>query len=455
MVTTEKVAKLIVDFKYDIIPPRGIEQAKAAFIDAVGVSLLGVHEPAEQALMKYSRGGEPEARIWGTGERTTLRNAVLVNSACVHAIDYDNGGSLGHPSCLFVPAALGLAEKFKVSGRQLMEAYAVAVELGGRMRESLGDIQMGAGWHATSLLGPMCVAALASKLMGLDVQQTRMALALAAPLGSGLLQSFGTDSKALQVARASESGILAALLASEGCCGDPYILEEAKGFYYVYGQEQGSIKQLTSNFGKPVLLAAERGHFKQWPCCGGNYEALSALYDMLSDGEVSAGEANASEITRVEVATSMKPLGPVIRLRPRTADEGRFSLPYNVASCLSDGKVDLATFTEEKFARPAVQELLNKVDMVWHPECAGKPARLQGESRFVDVVIYMKDGRVLRRHQDASNRKQLTAEQVYDKFAGVARSVGKEEEKIQKAIALVKSFESCEDGKELLDLVCG
>ena len=336
-----------------------------------------------------------------------------------------------------------------------MEANAVAVELGGRMRESLGDIQMGAGWHATSLLGPMCVAALASKLMGLDVQQTRMALALAAPLGSGLLQSFGTDSKALQVARASESGILAALLASEGCCGDPYILEEAKGFYYVYGQEQGSIKQLTSNFGKPVLLAAERGHFKQWPCCGGNYEALSALYDMLSDGEVSAGEANASEITRVEVATSMKPLGPVIRLRPRTADEGRFSLPYNVASCLIDGKVDLATFTEEKFARPAVQELLNKVDMVWHPECAGKPARLQGESRFVDVVMYMKDGRVLRRHQDASNRKQLTAEQVYDKFAGVARSVGKEEEKIQKAIALVKSFESCEDGKELLDLVCG
>ena len=62
---------------------------------------------------------------------------------------------------------------------------------------------------------------------------------------------------------------------------------------------------------------------------------------------------------------------------------------------------------------------------------------------------------MLRRHQDASNRKQLTAEQVYDKFAGVARSVGKEEEKIQKAIALVKSFESCEDGKELLDLVCG
>lgn len=150
----------------------------------------------------------------------------------------------------------------------------------------------------------------------------------------------------------------------------------------------------------------------------------------------------------------MQPPGPVIRLRPRTAMEGRFSLPYNVASCLVDRVVDLSTFTEKKYIRPAVHELMDKIEVIWHPECAGKPARLQGESRFVEISIYMKNGRVLSKYQDAVDRKQLAAEQVYDKFVDIARSVGKNEGNIQKAVDLVKTFENCEDAKELLDIVC-
>ncbi len=448
MQTTEKVAKLVCRFNYDQIPARGVEQAKAALIDAVGVSLLGAEESAEKALMKYAVSGVPEARIWATGEKTTLRNAVLVNSACVHAIDYDNGGSLGHPSCLLAPAVLGLAETRRLTGKQIIEAYTVGVELGGRLRESLGNIQMGAGWHATSLLGPMAVAAACSKLLELDEWKTRMAIALAAPLGGGMLQSFGTNAKAFQVARASESGVLAALLAAEGCEGDPYILEERKGFYYVYGQEQGcSIKQLTANFGEPVILAKERGHFKQWPCCGGNYEVLSALTDLLAERAVPI-----DEIVHITVAMSMQPPGPVLRVHPRNADEGRFSIAYNVASCLVDGDVGLNTFTEKQFNRPVIHELMDKVELAWAEECAGKPARLQGESRFIDLTIRFRDGSVITRRQNAANRKQLEASQVYDKYAGIARRFGRDEEKINAAIALMQNFEQCDDAKEFLNL---
>ncbi|MDR1206521.1 MAG: MmgE/PrpD family protein [Peptococcaceae bacterium] len=450
MVTTERIAKLIDEFRYDSIPPRGVEQAKAAVIDAAGVSLLGSREKTGKALLKHIGAGESEeARVWGTGARVSLRNAVLANSACVHMMDYDNGGSLGHPGCILIPAALGLAEKYKLTGKQIIEAYAVAYELGFKLRESLGDIQMGAGWHATSLLGPICVAALSSKLMGLDVRRTRMALAIAAPMGGGLLQSFGTDAKILQVARAAENGLLAALLAVEGCEGDPCIFEESKGFYYVYGQAQSSIKLLTANFGKPPALAAERGHFKQWACCGGNYEALSILYDMLGEGEIPP-----EDITRIVAATSMEPPGPVIRPHPRTPMEGRFSLPYNIASCLIDRAVDLSAFTDEKYNRPAVHELMGRIEVIWHPECAGKPARLQGESRFVEITIYMRDGRVLRKRQDAADRKQLTAGQVYDKFADIARSIGKDETNIRQTVDLVRTFESCADAKQLVDLIC-
>jgi 2-methylcitrate dehydratase PrpD len=393
------------------------------------------------------RGGEPDARIWGTGKRTSLTNATLINSACMHCMDYDNGGSLGHPAAVLIPPALALGEKYKLSGKKIIEAYAVGYELGAKLRNSLGDIQFDAGFHATSLLGTICSAALSAKLMGLDVKKTQTALSIAASLSSGLLQVFGTDSKPIQVARAAESGLLAALLADEGCTGDPHIFEESKGFYYVYGQEQASIKALTENFGKPLAVASERGHFKQWACCGGNYEALSALYDLLCEQDIMV-----DQITEVVVATSMAPPGPVIRVHPRTAMEGRFSLPYNVACCLIDRIVNLDTFTDEKFRRPEVYKLMDKIRVIWHPECAGKPRRLQGESRFITINIHLKNGHIISKRQDASDRKQLTVDKTYIKYAENARSAGLDEEKITKAVEVVKSFENCEDVTELVDL---
>lgn len=450
MVTTEKVAKLVLDFKYESLPERAVEQAKGALIDSLGVGLLGFDEPVTRAVRKLydSNLGGDQGIIWKTGQSVNSRSAAMINSCAMHCQDYDNGGSLGHPAAVFLPPALALAGKYKISGRQLMEAYATAYELGARMRNSMGDLQFRAGWHATSLLGAVCSAAECAKLMGLDVEKTRMAMSIACSLASGLLISFGTDAKPIQVARAAETGLLAAQLAEEGCGGEPYIFEEDKGFYYVYGQEEGSIKGLTDNFGKPVALAAERGHLKQWPCCGGNYEILSLLYDLLDQQPI-----DYTRIKSITIYTSMTPPGPAFRVHPRTAMEGRFSITYNAASCLVDGSVGMDTFTEEKFQRPEVQELIGKMQVLWHPECAGKPRRLQGESRFVSIDIFMDDGSVISRRMDAAKRKHLPYEKVYDKFADNARSVGLSQEKIDRVCAMVRDLENVEDISRIIELL--
>jgi len=450
VITTEKVAKLILDFKYESIPLRGLEQSKAAVIDSLGAGLLGAKEPVAKAVAEiaFCRGGAEEAQLWGFDGATSLSNAVLINSISMHCMDYDNGGSLGHPAALMIPTALALAEKHRLSGKAVIEAYAAGYELGAKLRDSLGDIQHEAGFHATSLLGSICSAAVAAKLMGMDVQKTRMALSIAACLGSGLVQSFGTDSKPVQVGRAAESGMLAALLAERGCTGDPHIFEEAKGFYYVYGQEEAAIRRLTENFGKPVAVAAERGHFKQWASCGGNYEVLSVLYDLLDEEDI-----DPDQISDIVVALSMTPPGPSFRSNPRTAMEGRFSLSYNVASCLIDGKVDLDTFTDEKFRRQAVHGLMEKVRVVGHPECEGKPKRLQNESRFIELTIWLKDGQVISRRQDAVNRKQLSAEETYVKFADIGHLVGLPADAIAGAARLVQNYETCEDASEPVRLI--
>ena len=147
----------------------------------LGVALLAYEEPTVQAAVKVlgKASGEGEARVWKTGEKRNMREAVFLNSLSIHCSDYDNGGSLGHPASVFLPPAIALAEKYHLSGKKVMEAYALAYELGARLRSSMGDLQFGAGYHATSLLGCVCSAALSAKLMGLDAEKIRMAMAIA------------------------------------------------------------------------------------------------------------------------------------------------------------------------------------------------------------------------------------------------------------------------------------
>lgn len=452
MGTTEKVAKFIVDFDFASIPPKGIEQAKASIIDSIGVALLGSKEAVGDKVTRFvkSTGGEQQARLWGSGTRTSLPNATLANGVFIHAIDYDDGGGFGHHGAILVPPALALGEKYKLSGKKIIAAYAAAYEVGYKLLRSLGEIQFGAGFHSTSLLGTICAATESAKLMELDVTKTRMALSIAASLSSGLIQSFGTDAKAFQVGRAAESGILSALLASEGFTGDPNIFEEARGYFYVYGQEQSSIKLMTENIGNPLSIAAQDMHFKQWPCCGGNYEVLTAIFDLLKEHDIKP-----DDIRDITVATSMRPPGPVNRPQPRNGMEGRFSLPYNVATALLDHVIDLASFSDKKFERPAVQDLMRKVKVVWHPDCADRPLRLQSESRFITIDIIFNDGLMLSKRQDAANRKQLKVEEVYGKYVDNARIAGISEDNISRSVTLAKTLEKCEDVTELIDLVCG
>ena len=451
MGTTEKVAKFIVDFDYASIPAKGIEQIKASIIDSLGVALLGCREPVGNSVAKFANTGNENqaARLLGIGTRTSALDATLVNSVFIHALDYDDGGGFGHHGAILVPPALALGEKLKLSGKQIIEAYAVAYEVGYKLLRGLGEIQTVGGFHSTALLGTLCAAAASAKLLGLDVLQTQMALGIAASFSSGLQQSFGTQAKPLQVARAAQSGVLAALLAQEGLTGDPNIFEEARGYFYVYGQEQSIIRSLTENLGKPLAVAEQEMHFKEWPCCGGNDEALTAVFELLHESEI-----RVDQIKEIVIGTSWRPPGPVNRTRPQNGYEGKFSLEYTVPTALIDRVIDLSSYSAEKFARPIVQNLMKKVRVVWHPDAADKPLRLQSEARFVSIEIVLDDGRMLAKRQDARTRKNLRGEQVYAKYRNNARIFGLSAEKIEQSVAVIKSLETRADVTELIDLMC-
>lgn len=217
MTTTEKVAEFIVDFEFKDIPPRGIEQIKFCLLDTIGCTLEGAMGPVANIMTEFveEMGGKPQARILKSGIKTSVVNAALVNGTLAHADDFDDTGGFGHPGVVLIPTALALGEHLKLSGKKILEAYTVAFEVGYRLKIGMGVVGEG-GFHSTSLFGNLCTTAEASKLMGLDVAQTRSALGIAASSASGIMQNFGTFTKAFHAGQAARNGITAAILAKKG-----------------------------------------------------------------------------------------------------------------------------------------------------------------------------------------------------------------------------------------------
>jgi 2-methylcitrate dehydratase PrpD len=120
-------------------------------------------------------------------------------------------------------------------------------------------------WHAR-------LRAAAARIMGLDVVQTRHALAIAASHASGLKENFGSMTKPYHAGHAARNGILAAQLAREGMTASETALEGRQGYAAAFGGARGldhALETLWAHLASPGLrtrsqaLSVVRAH--HWP----------------------------------------------------------------------------------------------------------------------------------------------------------------------------------------------
>nr|WP_240690124.1 MmgE/PrpD family protein [Arthrobacter sp. PAMC25564] len=100
---------------------------------------------------------------------------------------------------------------------------------------ALGHEHYRRGWHATSTVGTLGAAAVASRMLGLTTGQAGHALAIAASLAGGLRVNFGTPTKALHAGAAARHGVQAAQLARAGATGSADWLLGGHGMLAVFG----------------------------------------------------------------------------------------------------------------------------------------------------------------------------------------------------------------------------
>ena len=316
-----------------------------------------------------------------------------------------------------------------------------------KLGPAIGEPHYALGWHATSTLGTLGAAAACARLLRLDVERTWMALGIAASLAGGLQQNFGTMTKPLHAGWAARNGVVAAELAASGFTADRCALEGESGFLRAMsGGAEVDLKPLAT-LGEPFEITASGFGVKLYPCCYAVHRSLDAALELRTRHRIEA-----AAITEVRVEVSRGALLPLRREPPVTGLEGKFSLEYCLAAALLDGRVGLASFTDEAVRRPAVRKLMSLV----HAE-EGEEAGAVPIGGYAEVRIVLQDGS---EHSQRVDRPRgdpalpLSWEEMVGKFRECTEGVISSEAS-ERAVALVARLEELPDVSSLTETLIG
>ncbi len=385
-----QLAERISALRYEDLPDDAIYWSRVGLLDTVGVTLAGAAEDAprtlEDVLEIKPRSGK--SLILGGRLRVTSLDAALVNGTAAHALDFDNATNtmFGHASATMIPALLAAAEAHGASGGDLLVAHVAGFEAGARMGHGLNLHHYEKGWHPTSTLGVIAVAAACANLLKLSVAATETALALSTSLAAGIKANFGTMTKPLHSGQCARGGLMAALLARKGFTASPDAFEHEQGFFNVFnGAGNYDAARIVERWGAPYDIVDPGACYKQYPSCASTHAAVDAALMLAREH----GPFVPSALQRVESWTYAGRLKHTNRPVPESALDAKFSVQYCVARALLSGKVVLEHFEGDAHLDPPVRELLPRV----HATPYDEKYFASGSHVGAEVKITLSDGR--------------------------------------------------------------
>ena len=419
---TDTIADYIARFDGRDIGKEGLEAARAALTDYVGVTVAGVPEKVSVIARNVisGLGGAPQATVWGGGFKTSMPLAAMANGTAAHAHDYDdtNPVMMAHPSIQLFPGLFAAAEVEKQSGFDLMTAYVAGFEIGAKLGRALNPDMVFQGWFPVGTLGTLMQTAACAKLFGLSRGKIVMALGIAANLASGLRCNNGTMAKFLMAGYVGHNGIMSCLFARAGMTANTRAFEDQFGFFENFSRgDKARLEKCVESFGQPLDIIKSGLSYKLYPCCAGAHMPIDCVLEI-----VKKHGPNPERIDAIRVSMGSYAKFLLIHPRPKTVTEGKFSLEYCVACAFLDGEMGIRQFTPEKIEDPRIMELIEKV----HPDYYEMPVADEGKQVTlpVQVEVTMKDGAVYSarvEHARGTSHNPLTASEQETKLEQCCR----------------------------------
>jgi 2-methylcitrate dehydratase PrpD len=458
---TEYVANFVVNTTYEAIPTDVIALSKKSILDGFGLALAGTKAESGPLCLSYldtlGCTSGPSVLV-GTSRSAAPQLAALVNGVSIHADDFDDTqlaaakdrvyGLLTHPCVPVLPGAFALAEKNKISGRNLLLAYNVGVEVECKVAEAISPRHYEDGFHSTGTCGPFGGAAACAKILGLDVTKTRIAFGIAGSRSGGLRENFGTMTKPLQAGHAAAAGVEASLLSQLGWTAAPQILEAERGFFHAAGGAFDTAA-IYHKLGQPWCFQSPGVSIKPYPSGSLSHPAMTEMARLISVHNI-----RPEQVVKVEVGANHAMLQALLHHHPQTGLEAKFSMEFCMAILLLERKAGLAQFSNSVVQRPDVQQMIDKVRYYIDPE-----AEAAGYDKMTSILkITLKNGKVINGRANfgkGSPANPMSYDEVAVKFRGCAEYAGWPKDKTDGVIGLVESLEQAADVSKLSSLLSG
>jgi len=400
MATTGEFAEFVQDASFDDLSDEAVAAVKRRVLDSVGIALGAVGaEPVEvvreTALEVSAGGGDGGAcSLWASDESASPPDATMVNTALTRYLDYMDSflapGETPHPSDN-VGAAVACAEYAGASGEELVTAIAVAYEVQGELAWNAPVRDR--GWdHVTHTV--VSAACAASKLLGLEYEETRHAIGIAGTAHNALrvTRTEGINEwKGIASANAARNAVYAAMLARNGMDGPTNLFEGQKGWQQVISGEFDVNPDPGCGHVFDVMT-------KRYVAETYAQSAVEGVVELAEQEEI---DPEAVEEIRLATFAGAKLIiggGEGSRYEVETKAQADHSLPYMLAAALVDRDLTVESYDADRIQRGDVQHLLRTVEV---EEDAELTERFEAGEMPAVVDVTMDDGTTYRVEKDA------------------------------------------------------
>jgi len=286
--------RLVAETTWDDVVGQAHE-AKRSLLNFFATSIGSARDPALdagfRAVAPFS--GAPNATVIGRRARLDMLGASFLNAISANLLDYDDThlATVIHPAAPVAAPVLALAETRGASGRDVLAAFILGVEIECRVGNAVSPGHYARGWHITSTCGVFGAAAAAARLMGLDAATTADALGVAASQSAGIVESLPTAAKNVSVGNAARNGLFAAVLAQSGYQAAPHAIEGKLGWARAMGDEP-DMRALTGGLGATWEIA--RNTYKPYPSGIVFHSVIDACLKLR--GQIHGGVADVAKV---------------------------------------------------------------------------------------------------------------------------------------------------------------
>lgn len=386
-------ARYALSLNYESLPQEVIHEAKRALLDTLGVAIGAYSRSPGRPVCEdvvQDLGGKEEATLFGSGRRTSVLNAALVNSFLVRFQDY-NDVSEGRHGSDAVASILAACEREKAGGRDFLTSLVISYELGSRAsnygmdrsRENSPTAPaQGRGVALQDSRASLCMPPALGKVLGLNEDQIANAIGICASHSFALVVIMREEpsmSKNLRFGWIAHDALLSCILAKHGFTG-PIRVYESDGGLTGLGRAINSLLQLD-----PERILDFSGwrildnRYKFYRGCAGLQGQIQATITIVKENDLKP-----EDIASVRIKSGMANFANLLYKYPRVSEAADHSPYYTTAVAIKERNVGLDSYDPKKFIDPIIVDLIDKT--VIEPPDPNTPMRAIAE-------ITTKDGR--------------------------------------------------------------